>query len=382
MNTIKTKNISEAINKSDFSKIAIFCIIVYVLSKLLFLFEFSIVGLILNKTLSVIDTLWHFDSSWYQKIAETGYDLFFDPITQGKDGMTWPFFPMWPILIKVFSLNTLLPVKIVGLLLNQFILLSSMFVFYLYLERLKFSTDDIKFTLIAVAVSPANLFFNSGLTENLFLLLSLLAFYYLTSGEFLKAAIIAGFMSATRMTGAFFIIPLIYAMYTKKKLANIIPLCCICLSGLFLFMIYMKLHTGDALAFLDVDSKVSGFARPGLIWDSSISEQIHYVFTRATIFDFWIFMISFFLISGTLIYKKFYAEALFNLCCIIPIVISGSLWCTFRYTTCLFTFYLGTVLFSTLFKGYKDIIQKFIIATFAMISLMCIFYSQVTWYFD
>lgn len=362
-------------NKQQLRNILLLITVIYLASRIIIGFEYFAINKILANPNDIISNLWRWDSKQYESIAINGYDTFFD----GKSS-NWPFFPLWVIILKSFSLNGLLPIPIVGIMLNQALFCASLLALYLYLEKLNFAFNDIIFGIFIIAISPANIYFCSGLTENLFLFLSICAFYFLQTDNKAGYLICGALLSATRITGIFFILPMLYHIYISKRLTLktfiIYPL--ICASGLLLFMLYMHVHTGSALSFLEVQSKVAGWVRPGLTFDSNIIDQVYEVIAIAHIYDRTIFLIGFLLITFILYKKGFIKEALFNFCCTLPALISASLWNSFRYDTAIFTFYIGIMLI----PKFYEVARYLLFALLVVMSFICWFYwLGGSWYF-
>lgn len=379
---MRKKAISKAVNsslpvcsvasKSNLVEIIKFCMIIYILSRLVIAFEYEAIKNIIHSTNGLVADLWRWDSGWYQSVVDHGYATTFT-----GDAVNWPFFPLWPLLMKIISVNGFFPIPIVGIILNQFLFCGALVVLYLYLLELKFSDSLAKKAVIMLAISPANIYFCAGLTESLFLFLSLLSFYFLYRKHFIACIVCAALLSSTRMVGAFFIIPLAYELYFREKLllTKVITLSIASLSGLLFFILYMQIHTGHPFGFLEIQSQIHDWARPGLIWNDQIFDQIYQVVSATShIYDRGIFIFSLVIITGALLYKRLIKEAIFNLSCILPGLISGNMWNAFRFDTAIFTFYLGLLLIPQLSKRYTMVVEIFIFIFLSIISCICWFY--------
>ncbi len=367
---VKTKN--SRMNQENILQIRelLFAVlIIYILSRVLIWFEYAALSNILHNSMDIIGNLWRWDSGWYQGIVEKGYDISFD-----GQSSNWPFFPLWPLILKLCSLNGLFSIPVTGIFLNQLFFLGALAILALYLQALKFCEKEITFIVFLLAISPANIYFCAGLTESLFLLLSLSAFYFLKKEQFYAAVLCGALLSATRMTGAFFIFPLVICLYQTRKFSWIKSgiLILLAISGLLIYVLYLKLHTGSAFGFLEVESQIPSWVRPGLTWDSNVLNQIYSVMTTTShIYDRGIFVIALFLVSGILFKQGFVKEGVFNVLCVIPGLISGNMWNSFRFDTAIFTFYLGLLLFAKTLPPYG---KYFIFALSVMMSVVCWFY--------
>lgn len=358
--------------KISLSEVIKFCIMAYLASRVIIWFEYAAINNMAQKTSDLLANLWRWDSGWYQGIVENGYALSFT-----GEAVNWPFFPLWPLFLKIFSLNGALSIPLTGIILNQVLFCGALVAFYLYLLELNLSSYLVKLAVIILAISPANIYFCAGLTESLFLFLSLLSFYFLYRKQFIACIICACLLSATRMVGAFFIVPLIYELYFRQKipLTKVITFAIASLGGLILFVLYMLVHTGHPFGFLEIQSQIPSWVRPGLNWNDQIFDQIYQVMTATShIYDRGIFIFSLLVITGILFYNRLVNEAIFNLCCVLPGLISGNMWNAFRFDSAIFTFYLGLILIARLGDKRSPLIEIFITTLLAVMSFICWFY--------
>ncbi len=354
-------------------KAFIFCVIIFIISRYFFFLEYSFIDHNLVKSSkTLVENLWRWDSEHYANIALNGYNNTYQP------GGNYVWFPLWPLLLKIVSLNGFFPIPKMSILLNQLILFSSFIVFYHYLNWLGFKKADIQFGIILLAFAPTNIYFFAGLTEPLFLLLSLIAFYYLEREKVWLAVIIGGLLGVTKIVGIMFIVPMFYYLYTRHKLNKIVILQCISICiPLAVYMVYLQVHVGDFLAFIHAQS-ASGFARPGVDFSNNIIAQVYTVFQKATIYDLSAFLISLIITTCILWRCGLIGQALFNLFCIIPIFISGNLWNSFRMCFALFTAYLAAVAIS---KNSLTIKMLILVASIAMTWICWLFWLSGSWVF-
>ncbi|MEN9390704.1 MAG: hypothetical protein RL017_1, partial [Pseudomonadota bacterium] len=189
------------------------------------------------------------DCQWYLTIINNGYDLHTRTYPRLWHGLAnWAFFPLYPYLVKIISVASGVKPLIVGVILNHFIVLFALIVFYLYL-KLFVDEFNSRFGVILLAFSPFSVYFSSLYTEALFLLLSLLSFYLMRTHRYVLAAICGGFLSATRPLGVMFSLPFFFhqlrhRQFTLKNVLTTIILCIISVSGLLIFMYYLYVHVG------------------------------------------------------------------------------------------------------------------------------------------
>jgi hypothetical protein len=282
------------------------------------------------------------DCQWYLTIIHNGYDLVPRSTPKLWKGLAnWAFFPLYPYVVKILSGITRLSPVVVGVVLNQFIVLLALMVFYRYL---KLFVDELnsRFGVVLLAFSPFSVYFSSLYTEALFLLLSLLSFYYMRTNRLILSAICGGFLSATRPIGVMFSLPFFahqirHTKLNPKNLLRIMLLSLISISGLLLFMYYLQIHVGDFLAFQHIQK---GWGRHGLDTQNPVRQLIKWANDTH---NFLFFSISV-AMSIYLLVKKHFAEALFNLLCILPGAMTGTMMSEGRFCGTLFTLYFGVVI--------------------------------------
>jgi hypothetical protein len=113
-------------------------------------------------------TIW--DGNWYLQIAATGYHFAPDAIYQD-----FAFFPLWPLTIRLATLNGLLPAEIVAPILSNLLFIAALVV--VYRAFLGFAEPGIaRVSLWLVALGPGAYIFSWAYSESLFLLLSAASF--------------------------------------------------------------------------------------------------------------------------------------------------------------------------------------------------------------
>lgn len=200
-----------------------------------------------NKNLDLVNLRVHWDSFWYLKIAQEGYEY-----VPGKLASI-AFFPLYPSLIWVGSKIPLITPVLAGWIISTIALFVAMIFFYKLVKQFYPDIDPIEPTLYLL-IFPTAFFLTSVYTESLFLALSIIFFYYLLRKQFLLAAVFFSLASLCRLNGLFLFVPFIYEYlknYGLKKFFNtnllsflIAPL------GIISFMLYQHIKFGEPLAFL------------------------------------------------------------------------------------------------------------------------------------
>jgi hypothetical protein len=120
------------------------------------------------------------DGAWYVSIATTGYHG--TPMVMVKNGglLDVAFFPAWPLLMKVASLNGLIPVEIAGgVLANVLAVVAAVLIYRLLEPRLGRSVG--LWTVAIVSFSPAAYVMSLAYSEPLFLVVAAMSFLALSA---------------------------------------------------------------------------------------------------------------------------------------------------------------------------------------------------------
>lgn len=225
----------------------------------------------------------NWDTGWYLTIINDGYQTAVD----GETNLA--FFPLYPLVIRLISRLGPDPI-VVGVTLSLTCFLAALFLLRTLVAE-KLSEEVARHTLLLLAFWPFSFFFGLVYTESLFLLLAVGAFYLAHRERWWLAAVCAGLAGATRAVGVFVAVAVVLAYFEKewrpapKTTATLVGLAATGLSGMAAFMIYLKLHTGSFLAFLEAQKfwpnrgdGISGLrsiptvlqTRPSASWDFAL----------------------------------------------------------------------------------------------------------------
>lgn len=213
----------------------------------------------------------NFDGEHYIAIAIFGYK-----------GLEQAFFPVYPILINFFSRPDIfnIPVSLFsasfwGLAVSNFSLLASLILIF-KLIIIDYPKKIAWLTLILLLVFPTSFYFGAVYSESLFLLLSLLAFFFARKGNFFLASTVGIIASATRIFG-FLLLPAFFIEAKQQKIPLrkyfwifLIPL------GLIFYMIYQWWLVGDPLAFYRLQKIVGEQHQSGL----TILPQVYFRYLK------------------------------------------------------------------------------------------------------
>ena len=190
----------------------------------------------------------NFDGVHYLLIAANGY-------TDNAG-----FFPMYPLLI--FFLTSIISPSAAIYPFHPIQYLTVIFVtnlffgfalFMLYkLVSLDYEDSLPILTIIFILIFPTSFFFASIYSESLFLLLSLLSFYFARTNRWFLAALCGGLLTATRLVGIAIIPALIYEFVKNEKSLLKLKSLFLFISplGILSYMLFNYLKWGDALYFI------------------------------------------------------------------------------------------------------------------------------------
>jgi len=196
-------------------------------------------------------TSWaHFDGVHYLSIISYGY--------ANLIGHIQAFFPLYPMLVKILSLNIIHPIS-VGVALSTTSLVVGLRIFY-KLIRLDESTLTAKRSILLLLLFPTSFFFTSMYTEGLFFLLVVSSFYLMRKERWFWAGLIGALASMTRLVGIFLLPAILYEYWQfvqgrgkgvkiPELLWSMLPTL-----GLGLYMYYLYVKFSDPLLFAHVQS--------------------------------------------------------------------------------------------------------------------------------
>jgi hypothetical protein len=213
-------------------------------------------------------------------------------ILNGYSGSLWAFYPLYPLLVKIFAFLTGMQTRpeIAGMVFSTLIFAA----FCLVQARLAGRTDENFAWLVPKTTggwilflfSPTSYIFHSHHTESLFLFLSFAAFWTSRKGRWKTAALLAGLSALTRNQGIF--VALAVALEGRlqrerwRERLSIFSLSGIISSLLFMcYPVYQYYRTGDALTFVRLHSSnwhlVASFRQViGTLWYANPWQNVNW----------------------------------------------------------------------------------------------------------
>ncbi len=205
------------------------------------------------------------DCGWYMSLAQSGYDAA-PHVAPGIYGQAnWAFFPLFPLLVRGIARVFSVPVVNGGFIVANVSFALFVFLAAKYLARVRPEHCQAALVLFLFAV-PSSFYFSLPYTEATYAALAMATLYFSVNGALPAASIATALLSATRVTGVLFV-PVIAVQFARRlwrrwhagdhagAASEALPaLFWVALAplGLFVFMAYLYLHMGDALAFAHV----------------------------------------------------------------------------------------------------------------------------------
>lgn len=195
------------------------------------------------------------DSGWYEKIALNAYPKVSS--IEDQEAAVYAFFPLYPLLIKVTMLLTSMSSLQSMIIVSHLISFCLLWLLYLFIKAYTKSKTTAFYAALIWLFFPHHYYFSVAYTEPLFVTLLIWSFYALLKRNYSVFVIASSLLVLTKVNGIFMILPFIlfdhhvHQKVAPKRLLIFFPM----LISLFSYLFYIKLQTGDFLAF----KKISEF---------------------------------------------------------------------------------------------------------------------------
>lgn len=185
----------------------------------------------------------HHDSEHYLKIALNGYSF------QGEEVN---FFPAYPFFIRLLALGHASLMAWSGLFISIFAFVLATLLLW-YQVRVDFDESVAWNTVITLSVFPTSLFFSAIYTESLFLLFSVLVYWFSVRKQYVLAGLFVSAASLTRINGLLLVvIPMVEILLDRSSRfwGRGVVTGFISGVGLSLYGLYLWITQGSPVAFI------------------------------------------------------------------------------------------------------------------------------------
>ncbi len=205
-------------------------------------------GIVVSKEVNInprsLPGVWaRWDTGYYLKIATNGYSFQGDEVN---------FFPTYPFFIRLFALGFSCLMPWSGFLIaNLAFILAALLLWYQV--RLDFDGAVAWGTILSLGVFPTSLFFSAIYAESLFLLFSVLVYWFSVRKQYIAAGVFVAVASLTRITGLLLIvIPLTEILLNERPRVwrQIVATSFTSGMGLSFYGSYLWLSQGSPVAFV------------------------------------------------------------------------------------------------------------------------------------
>ena len=192
------------------------------------------------------------DGNWYINVINNCYQF-----AEAQSNVA--FFPLFPLIVKTLHYATRLPYLYVGLTINFFLtffacwLICKLVCYY----RKSASTNQKLLALAIFLTFPTSFYLAAFYAEALLIFLTTTSIYLLLVKKQWFGFVNAGLATTVKFTGIIVPVILTFIFVSKnrisfKNIAKAIGFLVVGLSGLLLFIVYLKIKVGDGLAFIKV----------------------------------------------------------------------------------------------------------------------------------
>jgi hypothetical protein len=217
----------------------------------------------LTHDLGAVTDVWaRWDSVWFLRIAEHGYD--------SAAGAAAAFYPLYPGAVSLVGRGLFGHYVLAGILVS----LTAAFAAFLLLHRVaeeRLGADGARRAVLYLAVFPFAFFLQAVYSESLYLLLTLAAFVLAEQRRFLAAGAVTGLALLTRPTAAALLPALALLAWRERERVRALASLAVAPLLFAAYPLYLWRAEGDPWAFLHAQRLWSRHLSPagplGGIWD-------------------------------------------------------------------------------------------------------------------
>ena len=303
------------------------------------------------------------DVEWYRRVAVEGYAY-----TPGTESNV-VFFPLFPTLVRSLHTLGLHPIW-AGMLISSACFAASLWLIHALVLRETGRRKTAEWTTALLAFSPAGVWFTLGMTESLFLFLTLALVWALRSEQWMGAMVIGGLAGLTRPNAFLLALPVVVLVgpslrsaWRERRWRGISVLLLVALSpalGHASFLAFLQAKFGDwslshrvsslywhnhfSLSWDSLSSRIPGLGLK--LFDPAAGTYVTHVAWS------WTLVLLFGVISGVALWRRrassWHLVYLFAFFAFHSFIVQGAtpLGPIARYAAVVPTFYLGVVLAS------------------------------------
>ena len=217
----------------------------------------------LTHDLGAVTDVWaRWDSVWFLRIAEHGYD--------SASGAAAAFYPLYPGAVSVVGWAFFGHYVLAGIVVSLAAALGAFLLLYRVAEE-RLGADGARRAVLYLAVFPFAFFLQAVYSESLYLLLTLAAFVLAERSRFLAAGAVTGLALLTRPTAAALLPALALLAWRERDRVRALASLAIAPLIFAAYPLYLWRAEGDAWAFLHAQRLWSRHLSPagplGGIWD-------------------------------------------------------------------------------------------------------------------
>jgi hypothetical protein len=217
----------------------------------------------LTHDLGAVTDVWaRWDSVWFLRIAEHGYD--------SASGAAAAFYPLYPGAVSVVGWAFFGHYVLAGIVVSLAAALGAFLLLYRVAEE-RLGADGARRAVLYLAVFPFAFFLQAVYSESLYLLLTLAAFVLAERSRFLAAGAVTGLALLTRPTAAALLPALALLAWQERDRVRALASLAIAPLIFAAYPLYLWRAEGDAWAFLHAQRLWSRHLSPagplGGIWD-------------------------------------------------------------------------------------------------------------------
>lgn len=199
------------------------------------------------------------DCNWFRFVVDDGYDR--EPHRDVlHDHANWSFYPLFPMTALPLRYGLGLPSGLALVLTSRIELLAAILAFLLMVRQELTDISEYFAAGALVAFNPYVIYAHAGYSEPLYFSLAAAGFFLLSRKRWIASGVAGTLLSATRIVGCIFSLSYVIALLREFGFRRIVrerdPALLIglllCPLGMALYMVYLYVHTGDALGFVHI----------------------------------------------------------------------------------------------------------------------------------